>query len=432
MRHFLYEEKEYRINPRYKRKRNEQDSAMALARLLRRLSPRSRSGSGSGHGGGARRGPDLRQKCIVKMQYSSSGIAHSKQLEEYLGREGTDIDGGRAKLYGTDLDEYRKNMVDKNFRIFLSPQSDKINLKEMTEKFMKTLEQRTGYKFYWQAANHYNTAHPHAHILINGKDKYGREVEIPRDIVRTFMREYARDICTSQIGNRTAGEIALEKERELEAQRFTRLDENIKDSCGGNFAIYPSQIYVNRERVLTRIENLRKMGLCSYKDGAYYFSPKWEDDLRANARYNTFLAARAELKYTDQANLKVFSGADGVVTGKVTKIYHPEDDFSNNHAVIIECPDGKAFFVPLLKAPKMIVKSGYEGKEKVELKEGELVSINTYATQHGRLTPVILKAKDVKTKQARKEIKARFAKQAETKPITLDEWASLIKKDMGL
>ena len=393
MRHFLFEEKEYRINPRFKRKRNEQDSAMALAKLLRRLSPRSRSGSSGSknYGVGSKRGHDARQKCVVKMQYSNSGIAHSKQLEEYLVREGTDIDGGRAKLYGTDLDEYRKNMVDRNFRIFLSPQSDKIDLKDLTEKFMKTLEQRTGYKFYWQAANHYNTAHPHAHILINGKDKYGRDVEIPRDIVKTFMREYARDICTSQIGNRTAGEIALEKERELEAQRFTHIDENIKNLCGGNFSINTKHIHSDRERVLTRIENLRKMGFCSYKDGAYHFSPKWEDDLRTNGRYNTFLTARAELRYTDQANLKVFTGADGVITGKVTKIYKPDDDFSNNHAVIIEGLDGKAYFVPLLKAPEIHAKTGSGSTEKTKLKEGELVRISTYQTQHGRLTPVIFK-----------------------------------------
>jgi len=395
MRHFLFEEKEYRINPHYKRKRNEQDSAMALARLLRRLSPRSRSGSGSGHGGGARRGPDIRQKCVVKMQYSNSGIAHSKQLEEYLVREGTDIDGGRAKLYGTDLEEYRDNMVDKNFRIFLSPQSDRIDLKEMTEKFMKTLEQRTGYKFYWQAANHYNTAHPHAHVLINGKDKYGRDVEIPRDIVKTFMREYARDICTSQIGNRTAGEIALEKERELEAQRFTRLDESIKDLCNGNFSINKKHINSsNREQVLIRLENLRRMGFCSYRDGAYHLSSQWENDLRANGRYNTFLAARAELRYTDQANLKIFSGADGVITGKVTKIYKSEDDFSNNHAVIIEGLDGKAYFVPLLKAPEIHTKTGSGSTERTKLKEGELVRISTYQTQSGRLTPVIFKQEE--------------------------------------
>ena len=410
MRHFLFEKKEYRISPYFKRRRNGQDSAVALARLLRRLASGTRSGSGT-RGGGGKRGADARQKCIAKMQYSNSGIAHSRQLEEYLVREGTGIDGGRAKLYGTDLDEYRENMVDKNFRIFLSPQSDKINLKDLTEKFMETLEQRTGYKIYWQAANHYNTAHPHAHILINGKDQNGRKIkEIPRDIVRTFMREYARDICTSQIGNRTAGEIALEKERELEAQRFTRLDESLKDLCGGNFAVYPNQIYSNRERLLARIENLRKMGLCSYKDGAYRFSPQWEDDLRANGRYNAFLKARAELKYADQANLKVFSGADGIITGRVTKIYAPDDDFSNNHAAVIECQDGKAYFVPLLKAPEMIAKAGNGGTERTKLKEGELVRINTYQTQSGRLTPVIFKAGGGEIKQARKEIKTGFAK----------------------
>jgi len=395
MRHFLFEEKEYRINPLFKRKRNEQDSAMALAKLLRRLSPRSRSVSGSGHGGGTKRGPDIRQKCVVKVQYSNSGIAHSVQLEKYLVREGTDIDGGRAKLYGTDLEEYRKNMVDKNFRIFLSPQSDRINLKDLTEKFMKTLEQRTGYKFYWQAANHYNTAHPHAHILINGKDRDGRKIEkISPDLVKTFMREYARDICTSQIGNRTAGEIVLEKERELEAQRFTRLDESLKNLCGGNFSINTKHIYSNRDRILARIENLRRMGLCSYRDGAYHFSPKWEDDLRANTRYNTFLAARSELKYTDQANLKVFSGADGVITGKVTKIYRPDDDFSNNHVVIIEGLDGKAYFVPLLKFPKISVKAGDGSAGKINLNEGDLIRISTYQAQGGRLTPVIFKQEE--------------------------------------
>ena len=204
------------------------------------------------------------------------------------------------------------------------------------------------------------------------------------------MREYARDICTSQIGNRTAGEIALEKERELEAQRFTRLDESIKDLCNGNFSINKKHINPsNREQILIRLENLRRMGFCSYRDGAYHLSSQWEDDLRANGRYNTFLAARAELRYTEQANLKIFSGADGVITGKVTKIYKPEDDFSNNHAVIIEGLDGKAYFVPLLKAPELLAKTGSGGTEKTKLKEGELVRISTYQTQHGRLTPVI-------------------------------------------
>lgn len=387
MRHFLFETKEYRINPRFRRKRNEQDSAVALARLLRRLTPRSfKSNKSSGGGSGGRR-VDIRQKCVVKMNYSNNMHAHLKQLNEYLVREGTDVDGSRAKLYGTDLEEYRENMVDRNFRIFLSPQSDKVDLKDLTEKFVKKLEQQTGYTLYWQAANHYNTAHPHAHILINGRDKTGKEVEIPRDIVKTFMREYARDICTSQLGYRTSSELAIEKEKELEAQRFTKLDEKIKERSGNSFKIFTNQIYSDRERILTRLENLRKLGLCVYDNGAYNLSAQWEDDLRANSRYNKFLEARSELKYADPSKLKVYTGEHGTITGKVTKIYKLDDDASDNHAVVIESLDGKsAYFVPLLKSPVL-----HDGNLKSRLKEGETVSIKTYESQRGRLTPVIFK-----------------------------------------
>ena len=393
MRHFLFEDKPYRINPKYKRARKELDSAVALARLLQRLSPHTRFKSGSSgenysfRGGGRR--VDIRQKCVAKMQYSNSKAAHYTQLEEYLVREGTDIDGGRAKLYGTDLEEYRENMVDRNFRIFLSPQSDKVDLKILTELFIKKLEQQTGFKFYWQGANHYNTAHPHAHILINGRDKNGKEVEIPRDVVKTFMRGYARDICTSQIGNRTRAEIELERSKEPESLRFTGLDESIKNICGDDLSIHSKHIYVDRERILSRLENLRKLGLCSFDSGAYNLSPQWEDSLRANARYNTFLKARSELKYSDQSSLKVFSGEHGVITGKVTKIYTPEDDFSNNHAVIIEGLDGNAYFVPMFKSP--VLHALHDKKLKMGVLEGDLVSIKTYETQKGRLTPFIFK-----------------------------------------
>jgi hypothetical protein len=397
MRHFLFETKDYRINPQFKRRRNEQDSARALARVLRRLGSARGSSTGRGNGGGGSRRVDARQKCVVKMQYSNSIEAHRVQLEKYLVREGTDVDGGGAQLYGTDIERYRENMVDLNYRIFLSPQSDKIDLHAMTEKFVLKLEAATGYKLYWQAANHYNTAHPHAHILINGKAQNGKKIDISPDIVKTFMREYARDICTAQIGNRTGAEIALEKERELEAQRHIRLDDRIKDLCGGTSRVDLAGRVTDRERILIRLENLRKMNLCVYKDGAYNFSPTWEEDLRANGRYNAFLKARSMLEYTDPANLKLYTGEAGTLTGKVTKVFRTDDDASDNHAVIIEGLDGKAFFVPLFKKPEM-----YDGKVKTKLKEGEFITIKPIQNQHGRLTPFFFRREAA---QVRNEIR---------------------------
>ena len=404
MRHFLFEDKEYKINPQFKRRRvKEQDSSRALAQLLRVLSHsgRKKSGLGAAHSTGRIRGVDTRQKCVVKMQYSDSNAAHRAQLEYYLTREGTDIDGGQAKLYGTDTEEYRKKMSDRNFRIFLSPQSNKINLKDLAERFITKLEFATGYKLYWQGANHYNTAHPHAHLLINGVEKNGKQVDIPRDIVKTFMREYTRDICTAQIGNRTRGEIALEREKELTVQRFTKLDERIKELCGGTFKVNLTGV-VNaqeRERILARIENLKKMKFCAYKDGAYRLSPRWEEDLRANGRYNTFLKARSTLRYSNPASLRVFSGSQGQITGKVTKVYRTDGDASDNHAVILEELGGRAYFVPLFKKPEL-----RDGEQKKELREGDLVTIKTYENQRGRLTPLIFKREFV---QMQKDIRAK-------------------------
>jgi len=383
MRHFLFEDKPYRINPKFKRKRNEQDSAVALAYLLRKLTPRTKYKS---NGVVKKHRVDTRQKCVVKMQYSDSKEAHKVQLDEYLNREGTDINGNRAELYGTNLNEYRNNMVDLNFRIFLSPQSDRISLKNMTENFMQVLQQRMGVKLYWQAADHYNTAHPHSHILINGVDQNGNPVEIPRDIVRTFMREYARDICTSQIGHRTRDEIEFEKSKEPEARRYTRLDDSIKYLCGNNLFINNNQILHDRDRIFSRLENLRSMGLCNYADGVYNFDPQWEETLRANSRYNTYLSARSQLEYSEQSDLQVFSGNSGAITGKITKIFSPNDDTSNNYAVIVESIDGKAYFVPLLKSPVI-----HDGKIKIGALEGDLVTVRTYENQRGRVTPVIIK-----------------------------------------
>jgi hypothetical protein len=71
MRHFLFETKEYRINPSFRRSRKVQDSAAALAYFLKKLKYRSSKKPKGGKTISSRRS-DFRQKCVVKMQYSKS------------------------------------------------------------------------------------------------------------------------------------------------------------------------------------------------------------------------------------------------------------------------------------------------------------------------------------------------------------------------
>jgi hypothetical protein len=384
MRHFLFEDKDYEYHPTFRRRRKEKDSVKECARLLRAF--------------GGKRYPvkriktvnqrNLRQKCIAKMNYSSSIEAHRVQLEKYLTREGAGRDGKDPELFGTDLEEYKKNMVGKNFRIFLSPESLDVDTELLAKEFIKKLEKQTGYRFYWQGACHYNTAHPHAHLLINGVDQLGREVNIPRDIVKTFMRETARELCTAQIGLRTQKDLDLEKERELSAHRFTKLDNYIHEISGGSGELSISVIKRNKEkkRILARLETLRKLNLCAYENNGYHLKSNWQEDLKTNSRYNTFLRAREELQYADPSALKVYTGEQGLVTGKVTKIYRPDDDASDNHVVVLETLDGKAYFIPFFKRPEL-----FDKDSKSSLKEGELISLKTYKSQKGRLTPVLYK-----------------------------------------
>jgi hypothetical protein len=383
MRHFLFEDKDYKYRPNFRRRRKEKDSVAEFARLVRAFGgkrfPANRAGT-------AKR-QDLRQKCIAKMQYSSSIEAHRVQLDKYLTREGTDRDGNAAELFGTNVDEYKKNMVGKNIRIFLSPESLNVDTKILAEQFIKKLEKQTGYRLYWQGACHFNTAHPHAHLLINGVDKQGREVNIPRDIVKTFMRETARDLCTAQAGLRTQMDLDREKEQELVALRFTKLDNYIHEISGeSGLRVSVTGPIKDKERVLARLEALRKLSLCTYENNGYTLKSNWQEDLKTNSRYNVFLRAREELQYTNPSAMKVYTGEQGLVTGKVTKIYRTDGDASDNHVVVLEALDGKAYFVPFLKRPEL-----YDKGNKSLLKEGELITLKTYKSQKGRLTPISFK-----------------------------------------
>lgn len=313
--------------------------------------------------------------------------AHKEQINRYLVKEGKGKDGVQPILYGTPEAEYRKNMTAKNFRIFLSPASNSVPLKTLANTFVSSLEMQTGYKLYWVAAEHYDTAHHHVHLLINGTDKNGKDVFFPRDTVKTFMRENARDICTSLIGTRTKEDIALEKEGLLTANRYTYLDEKIKDRIETGGILKKYRVEYN-ETVRRRLEHLTKLGLCRYEDDRYIFTPEWDKTLKTNGKYNAFISSKDELKYTKEKNLTLYDGTQGTVCGIITKIYRT-DEVSDNHAILLESIDGKAYFIPLFRKPVA--------------KGGQLIEVVPEKNQKGRLTPQI-------NKQTKDEIELKCVK----------------------
>jgi hypothetical protein len=453
MRRFVFEEKERRANIVFRRGGRIPEAATALNRLVRRVSggtkPEKKADSAP-----RGRAADTRQNCVVKLRYSTGMAAHLTQIEKYLVREGTDRDGNAAELYGTDIGEYKNGMTEKNFRVFLSPQNGGTDLTALAKSFVRRLELDTGYKLYWEAANHYNTAHPHVHLVINGKDKNGKDVVFSRDTVKTFMRERARDICTAMNGRRSAREIAEERQNALVSSRKIPFDKKIAELAGGTPYVRLDGIK-DKSDYIKRLDHLVKTGLASAAPGGgYRLKDGWEETLQAAGRYNCYLKAGEALRFSDKAALGVYSpdpkyekmrlvralpenrreayreeteranagikdaaerrralyaidkkyGINAFNSaskyGIVSKVYTIGEEDSRSHAALLEGIDGRAYFIPTLDRPAV--------------KEGQLVKMFPGKSQSGKLAPVFaeITAKDLVREAERGGFNGRLAQYA--------------------
>jgi type IV secretory pathway VirD2 relaxase len=73
------------------------------------------------------------------------------------------------------------------------------------------------------AADHFNTGHPHSHVVIRGRGDNGKDLVIARDYFAHGFRARAADLITRELGPETEIEAARKLQQEVTAERFTRL-----------------------------------------------------------------------------------------------------------------------------------------------------------------------------------------------------------------
>ena len=94
---------------------------------------------------------------------------------------------------------------------------------------MATLEPgHVGRKVEWAAVNHFDTSHPHVHIVVRGTDRDGRELRIDRGYISAGMRWRAQELATDELGQRPERDVRQALEREVTQQRFTTLDRELE------------------------------------------------------------------------------------------------------------------------------------------------------------------------------------------------------------
>jgi type IV secretory pathway VirD2 relaxase len=90
-----------------------------------------------------------------------------------------------------------------------------------------------GTRLDWVAIDHWNTEHPHIHILVRGRADDGKDLVISRDYISTGFRARAGDLVTRELGPRSELETRQSLEAETTAERWTRIDRVIARGGGG-------------------------------------------------------------------------------------------------------------------------------------------------------------------------------------------------------
>lgn len=186
----------------------------------------------SGHRLGSRARGAVIKARVVRMSPRVSLGAHLS----YLQRDGVTRDGERGQLFTADgqqvdADDFAKSCENDrhHFRFIVSPDDalEMPDLRKFTGELMGQMEKDLGTRLDWAAVDHWNTEHPHIHVIVRGVDEQGKDLVISRDYIREGMRGRARELITRELGPRTEIDIRRSLERQIGAERWTEIDRDL-------------------------------------------------------------------------------------------------------------------------------------------------------------------------------------------------------------
>ena len=113
------------------------------------------------------------------------------------------------------------------FRFIVAPEdgAQLSDIRAFTRDVMRQMEEDLGTKLDWVAVDHFNTGHPHSHVIVRGRDDLGKDLIIAQDyIITDGMRLRAQELVTLELGPETDRELRTKLQAEVSAERFTRID----------------------------------------------------------------------------------------------------------------------------------------------------------------------------------------------------------------
>lgn len=294
----------------------------------------------------------------LKQAGSRSTVTHLRYIE----REGVGRDGEPGQGYGPTTDEAdlaafeERGREDRHqFRFIVSPEdgAELGDLRTYTRHLMSRMEADLGTRLDWVAVDHWNTDNPHAHVVLRGKDDAGHDLVISQAYLTRGMRERATELATAWLGPRTELEIRQSLEREVQQERWTRLDQTLQHQAIDGLVRVESlndpRLRREREMLIGRLQHLQSLDLTSTpKPGVWAVHADAEQTLRVMGERGDMIRAMQRAMGDRPRELSVFQpGVEGpAVVGRVAGKGLADELYDKGY-LIIDGIDGQVHYVTL-------------------------------------------------------------------------------------
>jgi type IV secretory pathway VirD2 relaxase len=239
------------------------------------------------------RGAMVKARVVRQMRSPGALRAHIG----YLKRDGVTRDGSPGKLFDAAGDDaHGGDFAERcegdrhHFRFIVSPDDagELSSLRGFTRELMDQASRDLGTRLDWVAVDHWNTEHPHIHILVRGRADDGSDLVISRDYIASGLRARASELVTRELGPRSELEVRRGLEAEVTAERWTRLDRSLAREAGraeGVVDLRPERDAAGdpmREVRIGRMRTLERLGLAEPAGpGRWVLATDSEQRLRA-------------------------------------------------------------------------------------------------------------------------------------------------------
>ena len=234
------------------------------------------------------------RRVVVRARYvrmTKANLAPAHAHLRYILRDGTTREGLPGHLYDAngpaDAEAFlaRSEKDPHQFRFIVAPE-DSARLADqepVIRDLMRQMEADLGTKLDWVAVDHFNTGHPHTHIVVRGRDERGQDLIMARDYISHGIRGRMQDLVTLELGPETELERIARQTNEVGQERLTGLDRGLLTRATENVFVVASKPMDPQRHALQmgRLRKLESLGLAKEERvGVWRLDPAMEPKLR--------------------------------------------------------------------------------------------------------------------------------------------------------